>query len=158
MLRFAKAPVALSDGTIIPKGSTLMVLNDWAHSSEHFPEAEKFVMKRFADLRERPGEQSQHLFSTPTADQMGFGFGTYASHIGVYEFADDIEPGEHACPGRFFASNEIKIALCILLLEYDFEYVPGDDPPKDIKHEIVRLSDPTARARFRKRENDSVSI
>lgn len=76
MLRFARAPVTLSDGTVIPKGSTLMVMNDWAHSSEHFPDADKFDMKRFANLRERPGEQNQHLFSTPSADQMGFGFGT----------------------------------------------------------------------------------
>ncbi|KAK4496143.1 hypothetical protein PRZ48_012122 [Zasmidium cellare] len=103
MLRFAKVPVKLSDGIVIPRGSTLMVMNDWAHSSDHFPNADKFDMGRFAKLRERPGEQNQHLFSTPSADQMGWGF------------------GEHACPGRFFASNEIKIALCILLLEYDFE-------------------------------------
>lgn len=76
MLRFAKTPVTLSDGTVIPKGSTLMVLNDWAHSSEHFPDAEKFDMMRFARLRDRPGEHNQHLFSTPSADQMGWGFGT----------------------------------------------------------------------------------
>ncbi|KAF2655356.1 cytochrome P450 [Lophiostoma macrostomum CBS 122681] len=137
MLRFVKAQVVLSDGTVIPKGSTLMVVNDWAHSSEHFPNADTFDMSRFVKLRERTGEENQHLFSTPSADQMGFGF------------------GEHACPGRFFASNEIKIALCILLLEYDFEYVPGDDPPQDIKSEIVRLSDPGARMRIRKREGTS---
>ena len=76
MLRFARAPIILSDGTAIPKGSTLMVMNDWAHSSEHFPNADKFDMRRFAELRDRPGEQNQHQFSTPSADQMGFGFGT----------------------------------------------------------------------------------
>ncbi|KAF2159812.1 hypothetical protein M409DRAFT_29810 [Zasmidium cellare ATCC 36951] len=140
MLRFAKVPVKLSDGTVIPKGSTLMVMNDWAHSSEHFLNAEKFDMKRFAKLRERPGEHNQHLFSTPSADQMGWGF------------------GEHACPGRFFASNEIKIALCILLLEYDFEYVPGDEPPQDVKFEIVRLASPSTRIRIRKREGDSIPV
>lgn len=70
--------------------------------------------------------------------------------------ADKDEKGEHACPGRFFASNEIKIALCILLLEYDFEYVPGDDPPQDIKHEIVRLSDPSSRMRIRRRTGQAV--
>ena len=158
MLRFAKAPITLSDGTVIPKGSTLMVLNDWAHSSEHFTNADRFDMRRFARLRERPGEQNQHLFSTPSADQMGFGFGTCWSHLGFYAATNETETGEHACPGRFFASNEIKIALCILILEYDFEYVPGDDPLKDIKHEIVRLSDPRARARFRKREGHPVPV
>lgn len=75
MLRFVKASVTLSDGTVIPEGSTLMVFNDWAHSSEHFPDAGKFDMSRFAKLRERPGESNQHLFSTLSADQMGWGFG-----------------------------------------------------------------------------------
>lgn len=84
MLRFARAPLVLSDGTVIPKGSTLMVMNDWAHSSEHFPNAETFDMRRFAKLRERPGEQNQHQFSTPSADQMGFGFGSVASHLDFY--------------------------------------------------------------------------
>jgi cytochrome P450 len=84
MLRFARAPIVLSDGTVIPKGSTLMVMNDWAHSSEHFPNAESFDMRRFAKLRERPGEHNQHQFSTPSADQMGFGFGTVASLLDFY--------------------------------------------------------------------------
>lgn len=79
MLRYARAPVVLSDGTVIPKGSTLMVMNDWAHSSEHFPNAATFDMRRFVKLREQPGEQNLHQFSTPSADQMGFGFGNIAS-------------------------------------------------------------------------------
>lgn len=156
MLRYAQAPILLSDGTVIPKGSTLMVMNDWAHSSEHFPNADTFDMRRFAKLRAQTGEHNQHQFSTPTADQMGFGFGIFASSPRLLLlFLTRPKLGQHACPGRFFASNEIKIALCILLLEYDFEYVPGDNPPQDIKHEIVRLSDPSARMRIRKREGNS---
>ena len=81
-----------------------------------------------------------------------------AFHIDFHATADETEQGEHACPGRFFASSEIKIALCILLLEYDFEYVPGDDPPQDIEFEIVRLADPCARMRIRKREEHSLPI
>lgn len=81
MLRFAKAPIVLSDGTMIPKDSTLMVMNDWAHSSEHFPNAETFDMRRFAKLRERPGEHNHHQFSTPSAHQMGWGFGIIASYL-----------------------------------------------------------------------------
>jgi cytochrome P450 len=43
---------------------------------------------------------------------------TTASHMGFGH-------GQHACPGRFFASNEIKVALCHLLLKYDFALVDG---------------------------------
>lgn len=33
--------------------------------------------------------------------------------------------GRHACPGRFFANNEIKLILAKLLLEYDIKMVDG---------------------------------
>lgn len=33
--------------------------------------------------------------------------------------------GAHNCPGRFFAANEIKIALCHLLLKYDWRFCSG---------------------------------
>ena len=33
--------------------------------------------------------------------------------------------GKHACPGRFFAANEVKIALIMMLLQYDI--APKDD-------------------------------
>src|SRR5579871_6099626 len=33
--------------------------------------------------------------------------------------------GKHACPGRFFAINEIKIALHHLLLKYDIRKDPN---------------------------------
>ncbi|KAL6406725.1 p450 monooxygenase [Ilyonectria robusta] len=36
--------------------------------------------------------------------------------------------GMHSCPGRFFASNEAKVALCHLLMKYDFKLAPGEKP------------------------------
>jgi cytochrome P450 len=39
--------------------------------------------------------------------------------------------GQHACPGRFFASNEIKIALTFLLIKYEMRFpplAPGEKP------------------------------
>ncbi|EUC42253.1 hypothetical protein COCMIDRAFT_104003 [Bipolaris oryzae ATCC 44560] len=33
--------------------------------------------------------------------------------------------GRHACPGRLFAANEIKIIMVRLLLDYEFK-MPGD--------------------------------
>ncbi|KAK1625299.1 cytochrome P450 [Colletotrichum phormii] len=53
---------------------------------------------------EKPG-----AFVTTGPDSLGFGH------------------GQHACPGRFFAANEVKIAMCHLLLKYDLELVPGSD-------------------------------
>lgn len=33
--------------------------------------------------------------------------------------------GRHACPGRFFATNEIKMVLARLILEYDIKMPDG---------------------------------
>lgn len=39
--------------------------------------------------------------------------------------------GEHACPGRFFASDEIKTAMLHILLKYDWKF-DGRGAPKDL--------------------------
>lgn len=41
--------------------------------------------------------------------------------------------GRHSCPGRFFAANEVKIALCHILLKYDFKLAEAERP----EHERV---------------------
>lgn len=33
--------------------------------------------------------------------------------------------GRHACPGRFFAANEIKLIMARLLLDFDFKMPDG---------------------------------
>ena len=37
--------------------------------------------------------------------------------------------GKHACPGRFFASNEIKVLLCRIILDYDMKLLDGTTRP-----------------------------
>lgn len=34
--------------------------------------------------------------------------------------------GRHACPGRFFAANEIKLILARLILDYDIKLPNGE--------------------------------
>jgi len=35
--------------------------------------------------------------------------------------------GRHACPGRFFAANEIKLIVARILLEFDLKMPEGQD-------------------------------
>ncbi|KXT05583.1 hypothetical protein AC578_3700 [Pseudocercospora eumusae] len=42
---------------------------------------------------------------------------------------------KYAYLGRFFAGNEIKILLCILLLRYDFRIEPGTTLPEHLEFE-----------------------
>ena len=61
--------------------------------------------------------------------------------------------GEHACPGRFFASNEMKVALSFLLLNYDWKAGSG---PAFIPFELKAVLHPEYEVGFRRREAEKV--
>lgn len=56
--------------------------------------------------------------------------------------------------GRFFASNEIKIALCFMLLRYDWRFVPGDEQTKDLEFETVSSTNPNLKVQVRRRAEE----
>ena len=136
MNRLVKSPVTLSNGTTLPAGCRIMVSNDKVHSDDAYPEAAKFDVARFMNLRQQPGNENKHQFVTTTAEHMGFGH------------------GQHACPGRFFASNEIKIALCFMLLRYDWQFVPGEEPPRNMEFETISSTNPELRVQMRRRREE----
>ncbi|KAH8103294.1 cytochrome P450 [Cristinia sonorae] len=61
--------------------------------------------------------------------------------------------GRHACPGRHFASYQMKLMLAHIVLNYDVKLSPGSEgirpPNKWIGNSII--PDPTANVLFRKR-------
>ena len=61
--------------------------------------------------------------------------------------------GEHACPGRFFASNEIKIALAHLLLKYDWSSV-GDVKGNFWEFEASTVANPKCKVQLRRRKEE----
>lgn len=143
MNRFATKDIALSDGIVLRAGSRIIVHDSKLDNAESFPEPHKFDAHRFLNMRSKPGEENRHQFVTPTADHMSFGYGV------------------HACPGRFFAANEIKILLCFFLLKYDFRYVRsgGEDgleeqKPRYFTFESARMADPKCRIELRRREEE----
>lgn len=113
-----------------------MVCDDRSFDPQTFSEPEKFDATRFLRLREQPGQENYHQFVTPSPTHMAFGY------------------GQHACPGRFFASNEVKIALCCMLLKYDFRLVPGAPAPKDLEFETATTCDPSLRIQVRRRQEE----
>jgi cytochrome P450 len=40
--------------------------------------------------------------------------------------------GPHACPGRFFLNNEIKVILSYLLLNYEMKLLDGEGRPENL--------------------------
>jgi cytochrome P450 len=63
--------------------------------------------------------------------------------------------GKHACPGRFFASNEMKVALCHLLLKYDFEFLNGE-MPKIYNFEGSSSINPKSQISMRRRKEEII--
>jgi len=61
--------------------------------------------------------------------------------------------GEHACPGRFFASNEIKIALIHLLLKYDWKGI-GSRDQDFMRFEASVISSSTVKVSIRRRKEE----
>ncbi|KAF9874206.1 cytochrome P450 [Colletotrichum karsti] len=112
MHREATKPVKLSNGIELPEGARITVSCQQMWNPHVYPDPQRFDGYRYLRLRERLGagkEGAAHFVST-SPEHLGFGH------------------GQHACPGRFFAANEIKIILCHMLMKYDWRLAPDCKP------------------------------
>ncbi|KAL4956092.1 cytochrome P450 [Aspergillus filifer] len=135
MVRTATEDIDLPNGFHIPMGTRLGVSSHASWDPKIFPNPEKFDPFRFVRLREQPGQENVWQLTTTRPEQIAFGH------------------GQHACPGRFLAANEVKIALCHLLLKHDWE-LSSITMPKAISHGIMLDSDPTVKVKVRSRVPD----
>jgi cytochrome P450 len=136
MKRVATVDIELSDGASILSGDLVAISHHNLRDPNVYPNPDKFDGYRFLRMRETPGlENSSQLVST-SANYLAWGH------------------GKHACPGRFFASNEVKIALCHILLKYDFRY-PDENRPVVVKAGFSTNSDPSMRIVIRRRQEDN---
>ncbi|PPJ58923.1 hypothetical protein CBER1_11522 [Cercospora berteroae] len=134
MHRYVTKPITLSNGTTLPTGSCILVLDNGTQNPEYYTSPEKFDAWQYLKMRQRSGEENQHQLVTTGPDNLGFGH------------------GQHACPGRFFASNEIKIVLCYLLIQYDWRFEPGKSALPDIPFEHVLNANPETVVQYKSRE------
>ena len=133
--RSALADVRLSNGFVIRKGQKIIVDTTNMWNSSCYDDPATFDPYRFLRWRDEPEKENfAHLVST-SALHMGFGH------------------GEHACPGRFFAANEVKIALAHLLMKYDWQ-LPKDHNPQDINVGSGIVANPGLRLLVRRRREE----
>jgi cytochrome P450 len=137
MRRIVGKDFQLSDGTKIPKDTSLLVAGDWMWDSEFYENPLSFDPYRFLKMRQTPGRENHAQLVSSSPEHMGFGF------------------GNHACPGRFFASNEIKIFLCHMLLKYDFKLAEGSDPSPQ-RYGFSWNANPQAKISIRRRREEVV--
>ncbi|KAI1746961.1 cytochrome P450 [Xylaria castorea] len=110
IMKMVVAPegVTLPDGSHIPCGTKVGVSGYSIHRDErNYPDAVRYDAFRFVRGQEQEvgGEKRPQGLINTSEKFMGF------SH------------GSHACPGRFFATNQLKIALGHIALLYEIEPV-----------------------------------
>ncbi|GKT70597.1 cytochrome P450 [Colletotrichum tofieldiae] len=136
MGRLADETVKLSDGSVIPKGAFTMVSLEKMRDDSIFTQPDEFIGSRFLKFRQRPGQENKWHFVSTSPEHLTFGL------------------GEHACPGRFFAGTEVMIALCHLLLKYDWK-LTKDGRKKDRLHDQIVNANPTVTVLIKRRKQEA---
>ncbi|EAW11053.1 uncharacterized protein ACLA_066890 [Aspergillus clavatus NRRL 1] len=70
---------------------------------------------RFEKLRAIGDNEQKFQLSSTSTSELNWGYGT------------------HACPGRHFASNQIKVLMAALLLRYDFRFAKDQNSDTEYK-------------------------
>lgn len=127
--------ITLSNGLFIPKGELAAVAADRMNNPDVWENPENYDPYRFMRMREDPDKAFTAQLENTNGDHIGFGW------------------NPRACPGRFFASKEIKILLAHILIQYDVKPVPGDDD-KYYRHAFSVRMHPTTKLMVRRRNED----
>ncbi|KAI0684429.1 cytochrome P450 [Earliella scabrosa] len=140
LFRKAVKDVTLSDGTRIPKGTLVAAAAITAHSDDaRYTDPLVFDPFRFARMREGGAEEAvKHQLVNTSVDFITFGH------------------GKHACPGRFFAANELKTMMAFLVLNYDVRFAEEGKRPANIRFGPADLPSHNAKVMFRKRQRGEV--
>nr|WDE40061.1 cytochrome P450 CYP68J5 [Fusarium graminearum] len=137
--RLAMADVTLPNGDVIRKGTKIVCSTSHMWSADSHESGKQFDGYRFLRIREKEeseqGKTSHPHLVSPSSDHLGFGF------------------GNHACPGRFFAANELKIALCHMLLKYDWK-LAEDAVPKSASFGMILMPDLRTKLLIRRRSEE----
>ncbi|EIN06110.1 cytochrome P450 [Punctularia strigosozonata HHB-11173 SS5] len=136
LMRMALKDHTFSDGTFVPRGTSLAAPAIATHEdSSNYDDPFTFNPWRFSDLREG-SETAKHQLVNTSPEFLTFGH------------------GKHACPGRFFAANEMKMMLAHIVMHYDVQLENGSRVrPPNSYFAVNCLADSTAKICLRKRQD-----
>ncbi|KAL5940650.1 hypothetical protein ACKVV1_008320 [Pyricularia oryzae] len=140
--RMALQDVTMSNGFTIKKGTVLgMDGTRMMMDEDIYPEPERYNPRRFMEMRKLPSGASKAPMVTVTPEHHAFGHGI------------------HSCPGRFFVTTALKIALAHMVLKYDWKVAEGYEDAKPRVMGIRYLaSNVKLQVRRRKEELDLDSL
>ncbi|KAM6493880.1 Cytochrome P450 [Amanita muscaria] len=127
MQRKVMKDFTFSNGVTIPAGNRI------AAPFEYYVDANNFDGFRFEKMRNGEGMENKHQVVSLDFNYILFGH------------------GRHACPGRFFAANELKVMLAHVLWNYDVQMANGGGRPANRVFGQNSMPNPTAQVMFRKR-------
>ncbi|KAJ2936146.1 hypothetical protein H1R20_g944, partial [Candolleomyces eurysporus] len=139
--RKAVKDFTFSNGLTIPAGYTVAAASSGVHTNPMvYEDPKSFNGFRFFEMRQNGTNEYDSLrHQMVSLDSTYLLFGH----------------GRHACPGRFFAVNEVKAMMAHILLNYDVK-LPGDSKeiPPGTYFAGARSPAPNAEVMFRKRKVD----
>ncbi|KAK0499034.1 cytochrome P450 [Armillaria luteobubalina] len=131
MHRITRKDFVFSDGTVVPSGVQIVVASMSTHTDEeNYEDPLEFKPWRFSEKRKQEGEGIRHHMASPSLDFVFFGH------------------GRPACPGRFFAVNELKALMSHVLLNFD---VKIDKFPTPVRFSDSQMPNQSSKVLFRKR-------
>lgn len=132
--RTVQKDIKLSTGFILRKGQKVIATNTHMWDSNYHENPLVYNGYRFFNMHNTEDEKQAHLVST-SARHPAFGH------------------GHHACPGRFFATHELKVAMAHMLLKYEWKLPEGANP-QPIPYSMTFLPDPTTKLLIRRRKEE----
>ncbi|KAF8541340.1 cytochrome P450, partial [Trichophaea hybrida] len=138
--RKAMVSHTFSDGTHVPKGSFVFAPTHAIHNDpDIYKNPQEFDGFRFSRIREQPGQQTKHQMVATSSEYIVFG------------------TGKHACPGRFFATNELKILLGYIICNYEFKF-ENVKRPESTFYAYSCIPDVSTKIMYRERADRNASF
>lgn len=135
MTRKALVDFRFADGTFVPKGTHLATASMSRHLDDKvYPNAAQFDGFRFVKEDQQDDELAQDRFVSVSVDYLSFGL------------------GRTACPGRFWAANEMKIMFAYLIHTYDIKMEQEGELPKSMWFGTNEIPNGAANIMLRKRK------
>ncbi|KAL1856834.1 hypothetical protein Daus18300_010597 [Diaporthe australafricana] len=142
-------PITLSNGQFIPAG---VILEIPAHSIVHDPE--RFDRPdEFDALRHYRARHNATSVAGPDGEKKAPGAAGAAAHQMVSTSLNNLPfgYGRQACPGRFFAANEIKMIVARAILDYEIQLADGaTERYPNIEYNEANIPDPSKELMFKR--------
>ncbi|KAI1608962.1 putative cytochrome P450 [Exophiala viscosa] len=140
--------VTAPNGTFCPYRSTISVPTNGLHNDPmQYPNALSYQPLRFSLQRKNQsrgdGSDDQSAIAEDYIKQANLSFVSTSPTYHAFGH------GRHACPGRFFAANELKLLLAHMLLKYEFEMLPSRPESKWLGTALVPPMKATIKIRRR---------